>query len=96
MNALEPTLDNNSQIDFNSPSTDDQSSINYNNYRFKEGDKISEQAKVAEKGYLQEKTTLINTDGPVFMKGWAKFLHLDPKIPSKKLKFFLNMDWHEH
>ena len=45
-----------------------------------------------------------DTDGPVFMKGWGKFLHLDPKVPTKKvislskmqLKFFLNMDWHEN
>jgi len=29
------------------------------------------------------------------MKSWGKFLHLDPKVPAKKLRFFLNMDWHE-
>jgi len=51
---------------------------------------------VEETGYLAEHETKINTDGPTFMKGWGKFLHLDPKVPTKKLKFFLNMDWHEN
>jgi len=50
---------------------------------------------VQESAFLTEKETAINHDGPVFMKSWGKFLHLDPKNNQKKLRFFMNSDWHE-